>query len=115
MKDGAPTLLAIDDEPGMLALVDRFARGLGFEVVCHHGGVGAVDCIPNLRPDVVVVDLRMPDLSGLDVLRAIRRLDPECAVVLMTAHASVDTAIEAVKLGALDYLTKPLDFERFKD
>ena len=115
MKDVYPTLLVIDDEPGMLALVERFAHGLGFNVVCHHGGRGALDHIPEVRPDVVIVDLQMPEMSGLEVLRAIRQLEPECAVVLMTAHASVDSAIEAVKLGALDYLTKPLDFSRLRD
>ena len=63
----------------------------------------------------MLVDLQMPEINGLEVLRAIRGVDPECAVVLMTAHASVDSAIEAVKLGALDYLTKPLDFDRLRD
>ncbi len=115
MSEVHPTLLVIDDEPGMLALVERFAHGLGFNVVCHHGGRGALDHIPEARPDVVIVDLQMPEMSGIEVLRAIRQLDPECAVILMTAHASVESAIEAVKLGALDYLTKPLDFERLKD
>ena len=114
MVDHRPTLLAIDDEPGMLALVERFARGLAFNVVCHHGGRGALEHIPQVHPDIVIVDLQMPDMSGMDVLRAIRQLDPECAVVLMTGHASVESAIDAVKLGALDYLTKPLDFERLR-
>ena len=57
----------------------------------------------------------MPGLGGIDVLRTIRATDPECAVILMTAHASVESAIEAVKLGALDYLSKPLDFDRLRD
>ena len=110
-----PSLLVIDDEPGILALVERFARGLKFNVACHNGAAGVLDRIDELRPDIVLVDLQMPEINGLEVLRAIRDIDRECAVVLMTAHASVDTAIEAVKLGALDYLTKPLDFERLKD
>jgi DNA-binding NtrC family response regulator len=110
-----PTLFAIDDEAGMLSLVDRFASGLDFNVVCHHGGREGLDHIADVRPDVVIVDLQMPDMSGLDVLRAIRQLDPDCAVILMTAYASVETAIEAVKLGALDYLTKPLDLARLKE
>ena len=114
MIEPRPTLLVIDDEPGMLALVERFARDTDFNVICHHGGRGALDQIPQVHPDVVLVDLQMPELTGLDVLRAIRRLKPECAVVLMTAHASVESAIEAVKLGALDYLTKPLDFARLR-
>ena len=115
MTDSRPTLLAIDDEPGMLALVEKFARGLNFNVVCHHGGRGALEHIPQVHPAVVLVDLQMPEMSGLDVLRAIRKLDTGCAVILMTGHASVDSAIEAVKLGALDYLTKPLDLDRLRE
>ena len=61
-----------------------------------------------------MVDLRMPDVGGLDVLRAIRDIDPRCQAVLMTGHASVETAVEAIKLGAMDYLSKPLDFARLE-
>src|SRR5688572_32870808 len=99
----------------MLALVERFARGLSFEVICHEGAAGALKQIAEVRPDVVLVDLRLPDMDGLAVLRAIREIDPSAAVVLMTGHASVDSAIEAVRLGALDYLTKPLDLERLRE
>ena len=112
MIGSLPTLMAIDDEPGILALVERFARSLAFNVVCHDGGRPALARIPDLRPDVVLVDLQMPELNGLEVLRAIRTLEPECSVILMTGHATIDSAIEAVKLGALDYLIKPLDLER---
>jgi len=62
----------------------------------------------------VMVDLRMPDLGGLDVLRAIREIDPRCQAVLMTGYASVETAVEAIKLGATDYVSKPLDFARLE-
>ena len=62
----------------------------------------------------MMVDLRMPDVGGLDVLRAIRETDPHCQAVLMTGYASVDTAVEAIKLGATDYLSKPLDFGRLE-
>ena len=64
--------------------------------------------------DLVMVDLRMPDVGGLEVLRAIRDSNPNCQAVLMTGYASVDTAVEAVKLGAMDYLSKPLDFTRLQ-
>jgi DNA-binding NtrC family response regulator len=114
MNDHRPTLLAIDDEPGMLALIERFAGGLDFDVISHHGGRSALEHIPQVHPDVILLDLQMPEICGLDVLRSIRAMDRECAVILMTAHASVESAIEAVKLGALDYLTKPLDLDRLR-
>ncbi|PYR56623.1 MAG: hypothetical protein DMF85_15990 [Acidobacteria bacterium] len=110
-----PLLLAIDDEPGMLALIQRFAGPAGFDVVTNGSAKDAMARLAELPADVAIVDLRMPDIGGLDVLRAIRETHPQCQVILMTAHAAVDSAIEAVKLGALDYLSKPLDFDRLKD
>ena len=106
------TLLAIDDEPGVLAVVERFAQRLGFQVVSRTDARAALAELPTVKPNVVIVDLKMPDINGLEVVRAIRDIDPTCQIILMTAHASVDTAIEAVKLGALDYISKPFDLER---
>ena len=94
-----PTLLAIDDEPGVLAVVERFARGLNFNVVCLSDGRGAIEQVSQLHPAVVLVDLQMPEVNGLDVLKAIRKVDPLCHVVLMTGHASVDSAIEPSALA----------------
>jgi DNA-binding NtrC family response regulator len=110
----APVLLVIDDEPGMLALVERVVRTAGYRVAAHTSAHEGLASLSSERPDVALVDLQMPELGGLDVLRAIRERQPQCAVILMTAHASVDSAIEAVKAGALDYLTKPLDFVRLQ-
>jgi two-component system response regulator HydG len=109
-----PVLLAIDDEPGMLALIERFAIPAGFDVVTHASAREALARIVQLSPDVALVDLQMPEVGGLDVLRAIRETQPQCQVILMTGHAAVDSAMEAVKLGAMDYLSKPLDFERLR-
>jgi two-component system response regulator HydG len=107
-----PVLLVVDDEPGMLGLIQRFAAPAGYDVHTNASARDAIATISQRAPDVAIVDLRMPEVGGLDVLRAIRDAQPECRVILMTAHAEVDSAIEAVKLGAMDYLTKPLDFER---
>ena len=109
-----PRLLVIDDDPGILPIVERFARQLGFDVRYHSSGREAIEKFAEARPDVALVDLQMPELDGIDVLKAIRDTDPDCQVVLMTGHATVDTAVEAVKAGALDYLSKPLDFDRLE-
>ncbi len=109
-----PILLVIDDDPAIVRVVERFAAREGFDVLTRTGGLGLLEELPGLRPDAALVDLRMPDVSGLDVLRAIRDVHPACQVILMTGHASVDSAIEAVKLGALDYLSKPFDFDRLR-
>jgi DNA-binding NtrC family response regulator len=110
-----PVLLVVDDEPGIVSLVDRFAQRLGFDVVTRGGGREALARLSVEKADVALVDLRMPDIDGLEVLRGIRADDPDCHVILMTAHASIDTAIEAIKLGAMDYLSKPFDFERLEE
>jgi DNA-binding NtrC family response regulator len=98
----------------MLAVVERFATDLGFEVIFRSNGEDALACLASVKPDAALVDLQMPGIGGIDVLRALRAADPACQVILMTGNATVDTAIEAVKAGALDYLTKPFDFERLR-
>jgi len=115
MADRRPRLLVVDDEPGVLALVQRFAEGEHFEVVTRTGGQALLAELPTLKPDVALLDRNMPDVGGLDILRGIREVDPECHVILMTGYATVESAIEAVKLGALDYVSKPLDFDRLRE
>jgi two-component system response regulator HydG len=115
MPDQAPLLLVVDDEPGMLTLVQRFAEGEGFDVVTRPGGYALLKELPQINPDAALLDRNMPELSGLELLKAISEADPGCQVILMTAEATVDSAIEAVKLGALDYLSKPLDFNRLRE
>jgi DNA-binding NtrC family response regulator len=112
MTGQRPLLLVVDDEQGVLDVVGRFARRAGFDVVTCSGGRQAIAQIEARHADLVMVDLRMPDVGGLDVLRAIRDTDPHCQAVLMTDFASVETAVEAIKLGAMDYLSKPIDFGR---
>lgn len=107
-----PVVLLVDDEPGILDVLGRFARRAGFDVVTCSCGREAIDHLSAHRVDVALIDLRMPDIGGLDVLRAIRQADSTCQAILMTGFATIDTAVEAIKLGAMDYLNKPLDFGR---
>jgi DNA-binding NtrC family response regulator len=109
-----PTLLIVDDDRAILDVVGRFGETAGFEVVCFSGGREVIGHLQHERADVAVVDLRMPDVGGLDVLRAIRAADPDCQVILMSGDATIDSVVEAIKLGAIDYLTKPFDFPRLK-
>src|SRR5229473_2701702 len=109
-----PTLLVVDDEPSILHIVGHIAGTLGFDIVPCAGGRQAIDRLQQGHIDMAVVDLRMPEIGGLEVLRAIRGADPDCQVVLMSGDATIDSAVEAVKLGAIDYLTKPFDIDRLK-
>src|SRR5687767_4303783 len=114
MTGQRPSLMVVDDEAGILDVVSRFARRAGFDVVACSGGREAIGKLQTRSADLVMVDLRMPDVGGLDVLRAIRETDPHCQTVLMTGYATVETAVEAIKLGAMDYLSKPIDFGRLE-
>ncbi len=109
-----PVLVVVDDEQGIRDVVERLARRCGFDAMSCGGGVQALAQLGTKHADVALVDLRMPDLGGLDVIRAIRDMDPRCQTVLMTGYATVETAVEAVKLGATDYLSKPLDLARLE-
>jgi len=115
MPDRRPRLLVVDDQPAVLTLLQRFAEREQFEVITHAGGHALLAELPSLKPDVALLDRQMPEVGGLDILRRIREIDPECQIILMTGFATVDSAIEAVKLGALDYLSKPLDFDRLRE
>jgi DNA-binding NtrC family response regulator len=114
MTPQRPLLVVVDDEQGILDVVSRFARRAGFDAITCSGGQDAIAQLKARRADLVMVDLRMPEVGGLDVLRAIREIDPHCETVLMTGQATVDTAVEAIKLGAMDYLSKPIDFARLE-
>jgi DNA-binding NtrC family response regulator len=109
-----PRIVVIDDEPGVLNLMERVIAPTGYEVALFTSASEALSRLATEPADVAIVDLRMPEINGLDVLRAVRDAQPNCQVILMTAHGSVDSAIEAVKLGALDYLTKPIDVARLR-
>ena len=114
MTGQPPSLLVVDDEQGILEVVGRFAARAGFQVIACAGGREGIARLQSTPADLVMVDLRMPDVGGLEVLRAIRESNPNCQAVLMTGYASVETAVEAIKLGAMDYLSKPLDFGRLQ-
>ncbi len=107
-----PAILVVDDEKSMLDVITRFAEQAGFTVVACATGKEALNQLATHHAAIALVDLRLPDVGGLEVLRAIRDADPECLTILMSGDLTIDSAVEAVKLGAVDYLTKPLDFAR---
>jgi DNA-binding NtrC family response regulator len=114
MNGQKPLVVIVDDEQGILDVVGRLARRAGYDATTYSNGRDAIAADDTRRADLVLVDLRMPEVGGLDVLRAIRDRNPRCQAVLMTGYASVETAVDAIKLGASDYLSKPLDFGRLE-
>ncbi|MGE3843309.1 MAG: sigma-54-dependent transcriptional regulator [Vicinamibacterales bacterium] len=114
MAGQPPVLLVVDDEPGILALIRKLAERIGYEVDTCSTGQEALNLLRVRRADAALIDLHMPNINGLDVLRAVRQADPQCEAILMTGYASIDAAVEAVKLGAMDYLSKPIDLNRLE-
>lgn len=102
-----PKVLIIDDETSILDTLRILFKREGFEVHTAVGGQQGVDALPEVRPDFVLSDIRMPGVGGLEVLAAARELDPTLPVILMTAQASLQTAIQAVNQGAFHYIQKP--------
>jgi two-component system nitrogen regulation response regulator GlnG len=107
-----PTLLVIDDEQSVLYSFRRVFEGEKTQVLTAPNAAEGLRQLQESRPDVVVLDIQLPDQSGLEVFRKIRTLDPKRPVIFITAHGTTDTAIEAMKGGAFDYLVKPVDLER---
>ena len=104
-------VLVVDDERTQLEFVGGFLRKAGLEVVLMESAAGALERFRKEPFDLVLTDQRMPEMSGVDVLKQCRRVDPEVAVIIMTAYGSIETAVSAMKEGATDYLTKPLNLE----
>ncbi|MCU0662017.1 MAG: sigma-54 dependent transcriptional regulator [Myxococcota bacterium] len=100
-------ILVVDDEPESLRAIARILSARGFEVETASGGSEALERLANDNIDVILVDLVMPGMSGIEVLRRAKAASERVEVVLMTAFADVDTAVAAVKAGAYDFLTKP--------
>ncbi len=114
MQTQRPRLLVVDDDRAILTLIGTIALAEGFDVATTVSGEDAMKQLRERPSDLVLVDLRMPGITGLDVLKALREANPRVKVVLMTGFGTIDTAVEAVKLGAMDFLTKPFDLPRLR-
>ncbi len=107
--DGRPRLLIVDDDEGILRALESLFRRAGHRVACVQDPTLAAGVLEEESPDVVLCDLRMPRLSGLDLLVELKAKRPGTEVILMTAYADVRAAVEAVKRGAYDFLVKPFE------
>jgi two-component system, NtrC family, response regulator AtoC len=108
------TVLIVDDERTLGRAIKAFLEASGYEAELVQSAEQALELLERLRPDVVFTDVKLPGLSGIELLRHVREFDPAIAVVVMTAFGTIEGAVEAVKLGAFDYVKKPLDLEELK-
>lgn len=103
-------ILVVDDDPQVRETVAEFLRHRGYVVITASNGVQAVTAVQEQRPSLVLLDLMMPAMDGLDAVRGIRQVDPEVGIVMLTGVHDESKAREAMRLSAYDYVTKPIDF-----
>src|SRR5437763_10335581 len=108
-------LLLIDDATDVQYSFQRIFEAPEVELTTASSGEEALRIIPKLKPDLVMMDVRMGGMTGLETLRRIRQMEPKLLVILMTAYGTTQMAIEAMKLGAYDYLLKPFDVPKLKE
>lgn len=107
MTAQSPNVLVVDDEQGILDVIRILLANNGFTPHTAHGGKAALEAIERVQPDIVISDIRMPGITGVEVLAAARAADPETPVILMTAQATLQSAVQAVNEGAFYYIQKP--------
>ncbi|MHB9331483.1 sigma-54-dependent response regulator transcription factor ZraR [Phytobacter ursingii] len=107
-------ILVVDDDISHCTILQALLQGWGYRVESAHNGMQALEQVRQHVFDLVLCDIRMAEMDGIETLKEIKTLNPSIPVLIMTAYSSVDTAVEALKSGALDYLIKPLDFDKLQ-
>lgn len=110
-----PKVLIVDDEERFRTTMCKLLTVRGIEAVTAGSGKEAIEKLGQNRYDVIILDVRMPEMGGVQVLAEIRKIDPQTEVIIMTGYASVDTAKEIMKLGAYDYVLKPYSIEELME
>ena len=106
-----PRVLVVDDEPDAVELLQEFLASKGYDVITAGEGEEALRKVKAERPHLILLDVRMPKMNGLEVLRQVRQIDKEVGVIMVTAVNEEETGRQALELGAFDYIVKPLDLE----
>ncbi|MGQ9669174.1 MAG: sigma-54-dependent transcriptional regulator, partial [Desulfosoma sp.] len=112
--EGLPHILVVDDDPAHRLMLTTLLADWGYHVLEADGGLVAVHRVQEQPLDAVIMDVRMPDMDGIEATRRIHQYNPALPVIVLTAFSSVPSAVEAIKAGAYDYLTKPLDFDALR-
>lgn len=107
-------ILVVDDDISHCTILQALLRGWGYRVALANNGLQALEKVREKVFDLVLCDIRMAEMDGIETLKEIKTFNPSIPVLIMTAYSSVDTAVEALKSGALDYLIKPLDFDKLQ-
>ncbi|HTU00234.1 MAG TPA: response regulator [Candidatus Sulfotelmatobacter sp.] len=104
-----PRVLVVDDERSSVELLQAFLEEKGYEVIVAYNGEEALRQVKAERPHLILLDIRMPGMNGMEVLAQVRQIDQEVGVIMVTAENQEETGRQALALGAFDYIVKPLD------
>lgn len=107
-------VLMVEDTASVAALYRSYLTPLDIDINIVGTGRDAIESIGRREPDLILLDLRLPDMTGMDVLYAVKEKSPDVPIVFMTAHGSIDTAVEAMRHGAQDFLNKPCEADRLR-
>lgn len=110
----AATVWVVDDEPQVRDVLGAMLRELGYESQVFEDAETALNALSSRRPDVVITDVRMPGMSGMDLVNAILERDPDAIVMILTGYPSIPDAVEAIRRGAADFLSKPIRMEELR-
>lgn len=108
------TILVVDDETKMRRVLQMYFEDDGYVVIQAENGADALEKLSASRPDLIICDMRMPRMNGIELLRRVKTISPDLPVIIMTAYGEIKSAVESMKLGAEGYVTKPLDMEELK-
>lgn len=115
MTRGKIDILVVDDDVSHCTILQALLRGWGYNVTLAYSGRDALAQVREQVFDLILCDVRMAEMDGIATLKEIKLLNPAIPILIMTAFSSVETAVEALKAGALDYLIKPLDFDSLQE
>lgn len=107
-------IIIIDDEPSVCDILKKLFTKEGYKVTAETDAEKGMDAVKKEKPDCLLLDIKMPKVDGIDLLAKIKKFDPSIIVIMITGYGTLESAMESMKLGAFDYITKPFDMDYIK-
>src|SRR3989344_5968191 len=110
--EATQTILMVDDDPEVLRTLEKIMKRKGYQTIPFSNPLLALETMRTRRPDLILTDLKMPEMDGIQFMQEAKKIHPSVPVVLITAYATVDTAVSAIQLGGFDHVRKPFEISR---